>query len=98
MTRKVSTSFTIEEDLLKMIKKEANKKITFGDFSASEYLFSNKTPYINLINNWTTSCNMNRNEFIKIFSKLIRLISIQCFLKSTYLKYYKMFLLFTFIR
>lgn len=46
------------------MKKDA-KKITFGDFSASEYLFSKNKLFINNYNN--INININRTEFIKFF-------------------------------
>jgi hypothetical protein len=52
------------------MKKASNTKITLGDFSASEYAFSNKNKrnVINQHNSWTDANNqMNRTEFIKYF-------------------------------
>lgn len=54
-----------EPDLYGFEMKKHSKKITFGDFSASEYLFSNKKPYINCINN--SKFDINRKDFIKLF-------------------------------
>lgn len=48
--------------------KKNSKKITFGDFSASEYLFSKDKPYINKENKWCDDIvTITKNEFIKIF-------------------------------
>ena len=49
--------------------KKESKKITFGDFSASEYLFSvNKVDsIINKINNWNCIHIITREQFIKYF-------------------------------
>lgn len=47
------------------IKKSANK-ITFGDFSASEYLFSHKRDELNKINGYDFG-KLNKKEFIRIF-------------------------------
>lgn len=45
-----------------------SKKITFGDFSASEYIFSKKKTFIELTNGWNKNeNNMSRTEFIKYF-------------------------------
>ena len=47
--------------------KKYSNIITLGDFSASEYLFSNKRQFINLYNNWNDNIKINRTEFIKFF-------------------------------
>lgn len=48
--------------------KKYSKKISFGDFSASEYLFSKNRKKINEINKWQECVNiMSRTEFIKTF-------------------------------
>ena len=48
--------------------KKLSNKITFGDFSASEYLFSRNRKTINNINKWKqTDIFMSRDEFIKTF-------------------------------
>jgi hypothetical protein len=49
--------------------KKNSKKITFGDFSASEYLFSKTKSIIDRINKWENdnAFKMTRNEFIKYF-------------------------------
>lgn len=51
------------------MKKHSNKKITIGDFSASEYLFSIKMKrnYINENNKWSDDINIKRDDFIKYF-------------------------------
>lgn len=51
------------------MKKEA-PKISFGDFSASEYLFSLYKPLIDQFNGWSQQANkvnITRNEFIQYF-------------------------------
>jgi hypothetical protein len=49
------------------MKKDSNK-ITFGDFSASEYLFSKVKKHINAYNKWgNIVANITRDEFIKFF-------------------------------
>jgi hypothetical protein len=49
------------------MKKKSNK-ITLGDFSASEYLFSKDKKFINEKNNWSVDyVKITRDEFIKIF-------------------------------
>lgn len=51
--------------------KKENSKITFGDYAASEYIFSAKKPIINEKNKWTNDkVNMTTNEFIKTFGTL----------------------------
>lgn len=47
--------------------KKFSNKITIGDFSASEYIFSRKRDIINKINNWTDVEKMTRTNFIIIF-------------------------------
>jgi MvaI/BcnI restriction endonuclease family len=47
--------------------KKESKKITFGDFSASEYIFSKNKPIICEFNNWTENIVMTREQFIKYF-------------------------------
>jgi DNA (cytosine-5)-methyltransferase 1 len=48
------------------MKKNSNK-ITLGDFSATEYAFSNKRQFINAYNKWNDDIQINRTEFIKYF-------------------------------
>ena len=48
------------------IKKESSK-ITLGDYSASEYIFSRKRNYINEFNNWNENIKISKNNFIKYF-------------------------------
>ncbi len=48
------------------IKKES-RKITFGDFSASEYIYSAKRPVIEKTNNWNTDTSISRTDFIRYF-------------------------------
>jgi len=51
--------------------KKENSKITFGDYAASEYIFSTKKPIINEKNKWINDkVNMTNTEFIKIFGTL----------------------------
>ena len=47
--------------------KKISKKITLGDFSASEYVFSKKRSFIDEYNNWNVKDKMTRNEFIEYF-------------------------------
>jgi len=50
------------------MKKNSNKKITFGDFSANEYLFSKNKIIIENMNGWKKDENkISRNDFIKYF-------------------------------
>jgi len=59
-----------EPDLFGYEMKKEAKKITFGDFSASEYAFSskNKRNYINKINNWKDEENeITRDNFLRFF-------------------------------
>lgn len=57
-----------EPDILGYEMKKQSSKITFGDFSASEYLFSKKKEMIENMNNWE-KCknNITREDYIKIF-------------------------------
>jgi hypothetical protein len=50
------------------MKKQA-PKITLGDFSASEYIFSpyKKRSLLNSINNWDQTVSMSRKEFVGLF-------------------------------
>jgi len=55
-------------DILGFEMKKISKKITFGDFSASEYLFSKRKSLLNGVNEWKEdTCQMTRDEFIKYF-------------------------------
>lgn len=60
-----------EADLLgfEMKKHSKTSKITFGDYSASEYLFSKKKPVIMKANKWEDHKNITvtRNQFIQYF-------------------------------
>lgn len=57
-----------EPDIYGYEMKKNSSKITFGDFSASEYLFSNKREFIEKENGWTKHENkVTRNDFIKYF-------------------------------
>lgn len=58
-----------EPDINGYEMKKSSKKITLGDFSASEYAFSkkNKRNCINMYNNWTDEIEISRSEFIKTF-------------------------------
>jgi hypothetical protein len=49
--------------------KKSSAKTTLGDFSASEYAFSqkNKRNYININNNWTDDVKISRTDFIRYF-------------------------------
>lgn len=55
-------------DILGYEMKKESSKISFGDFSANEYLFSKNKPFIEEINNWETDkYKMKRDDFIKYF-------------------------------
>lgn len=54
-----------EPDLLGYEMKKFSAKISFGDFSASEYLFSEKKSYLNSVNKFSSV--LSRDEYIKIF-------------------------------
>jgi hypothetical protein len=57
-----------EPDILGYEMKKKSYKITLGDFSASEYLFSKKKEIIKKINNWEKHENkITRTEFIQYF-------------------------------
>lgn len=56
-----------EPDLYGFEMKKSSAKITFGDFSASEYLFSKSTNYLCKLNNWSESIMIQRSDFIKYF-------------------------------
>ena len=49
--------------------KKISNKITFGDFSATEYIFSGqfKRNYINFYNNWSSEIKLDRINFIRFF-------------------------------
>jgi len=55
-----------EPDINGFEMKKDSSKITFGDFSASEYLFSKNKNNINKFNNWE-NFDITRNQFINIF-------------------------------
>lgn len=55
-------------DIFGFEMKKESKKITFGDFSASEYLFSKKKRFIEIYNDWKPDeYTISRTEFIKYF-------------------------------
>jgi len=57
-----------EPDINGYEMKKDSKKITFGDFSASEYLFSKDKKYINEKNEWDNNLvNITKEQFIKFF-------------------------------
>ncbi len=56
-----------EPDILGYEMKKESKKITFGDFSASEYIFSKNKQEINKFNKWKENITMTRDEFIQYF-------------------------------
>jgi hypothetical protein len=58
-----------EPDINGYEMKKYSRKITLGDFAASEYAFSqmNKRNNINILNNWTDEINLSRSDFIKTF-------------------------------
>lgn len=47
--------------------KKYSRKITLGDFSASEYAFSTKRQFINQHNDWTNDLKITRLEFLTYF-------------------------------
>lgn len=47
--------------------KKSSHRITFGDYSASEYLFSEKKTYINKFNNWKENIDISKEQFIHYF-------------------------------
>lgn len=64
----ISHNSNNKPDIFGYEMKKLSKKITFGDFSASEYLFSRNRKIINNINKWNQSdIPMSRDEFIKTF-------------------------------
>lgn len=57
-----------EPDILGYEMKKQSKKITFGDFSATEYLFSKNREHINIANDWKKDDHpVTRKEFINYF-------------------------------
>lgn len=59
-----------EPDILGYEMKKSSSKITLGDFSASEYLFSKRKEMIEKINNWDKNeYSITRKDFIKYFGK-----------------------------
>ena len=64
----ISPNAKNEPDLLGYEMKKNSSKITFGDFSASEYLFSKKKEIIENMNNWEKGKNnITREDYIKYF-------------------------------
>lgn len=61
-----------EADIYGYEMKKYSNKISIGDFSANEYIFSkkNKRNYINEYNKWTDDIILNRDDFIKIFGNV----------------------------
>jgi hypothetical protein len=58
-----------EPDINGYEMKKSSRKITLGDFTASEYVFSekNKRNQINSLNNWTDEIKLSRSDFIRTF-------------------------------
>jgi hypothetical protein len=56
-----------ESDILGFEMKKSSRKITFGDFSASEYVFSTQRTMLNEMNGWNDTHTMKRVDFIKTF-------------------------------
>ena len=56
-----------EPDINGYEMKKFSNKITLGDFSASEYVFSKKRHSINEMNNWTEVEKMDRTTYIRPF-------------------------------
>lgn len=60
-----SNSFN-KPDLFGFEMKKKSYKITFGDFTANEYIFSKNKPILNKLNKWT-NFNISRDLFMKYF-------------------------------
>lgn len=58
-----------EPDINGYEMKKSSIKITLGDFTASEYIFSrkNKRNIINYLNNWTDEIKISKGDFIRTF-------------------------------
>jgi len=58
-----------ESDIFGFEMKKISKKITFGDFSASEYLFTKTHPTITTRNKWNkeNDLKISRSDFIRYF-------------------------------
>ncbi len=56
-----------EPDLYGFEMKKSSAKITFGDFSASEYLFSRNISHLCTLNHWLEPIIIQRSDFIKYF-------------------------------
>jgi hypothetical protein len=56
-----------EPDLYGYEMKKESSKISFGDFSASEYLFSLKKLYIKEYNEWCDDISITKNNYIRYF-------------------------------
>lgn len=58
-----------EPDIRGFEMKKQSSKITLGDFSASEYIFSSydKRSFLNTINGWNHDVSMSRTDFIHLF-------------------------------
>lgn len=64
----VSPNNRNEPDIFGYEMKKESSKITFGDFSASEYLFSKRKPLLETLNQWNTDeIIVKRDEFITYF-------------------------------
>jgi hypothetical protein len=60
-----------EPDLYGYEMKSGSKKITFGDYNASEYLFSRNKQFLENINNWDKNKNfISRLQFIEYFGTI----------------------------
>jgi hypothetical protein len=67
---KIKHNCKSEPDIFGYEMKKNAKKITFGDISANEYLFSKNKQTIEKLNNWNENEHtITRNEFIKYFGK-----------------------------
>lgn len=56
-----------EPDIFGYELKKDSKKITFGDFSASEYMFTKKKTFLNKINEFSENVVISRDEFLHYF-------------------------------
>jgi hypothetical protein len=54
-----------EPDILGYEMKKLSNKITFGDWSASEYLYSKNNSVLNRLNQNYNQINITKNQFIK---------------------------------
>ena len=58
-----------QPDLFGFEMKKNSDKITLGDWSASEYIWSKKREYINSFNKWDSSFKLTRVQFFQYFGQ-----------------------------